>query len=76
MQTFYSFPDSKTAIGALLNYITSDHIGDDANSFQPMNVNFGLIEPLAERVKKHLRKEQYSKRAICAMENWIKNFKK
>ncbi|MDA9817990.1 methylenetetrahydrofolate--tRNA-(uracil(54)-C(5))-methyltransferase (FADH(2)-oxidizing) TrmFO [Flavobacteriaceae bacterium] len=70
-----SSPDSKTAIGSLLNYITNDHVDDGVKSFQPMNVNFGLIESLAERVKKHLRKEQYSKRAILTMEGWIKNNK-
>lgn len=55
-------PSAKTAIGALLNHITLGH--EDKNSFQPMNVNFGLFEPLAEKVKKADRKEAYSARAL------------
>lgn len=37
----------KTALGALLHYISEDAV----SQFQPMNVNFGLIEPLGFRVK-------------------------
>ena len=37
----------KTAIGALAYYISDQSIGD----FQPMNVNFGIIDPLEMRVK-------------------------
>ncbi len=46
-------PPSTTAIGALLNHITGGHIETiDAGpqSFQPMNVNFGLFPPLKEAV--------------------------
>jgi methylenetetrahydrofolate--tRNA-(uracil-5-)-methyltransferase len=44
-------PPATTAIGALLNHITGGHIDTIDNgpqSFQPMNVNFGLFPPLAE----------------------------
>lgn len=40
------FPQ-ETAIGALSVYISSGSVGD----FQPMNVTFGIIPPLAERVR-------------------------
>lgn len=40
------FP-GKTAIGALALYISGGAVGD----FQPMNINFGLIEPLGMKVK-------------------------
>ncbi len=43
-------PPSTTAIGALLNHITGGHIETiDAGpqSFQPMNVNFGLFPPIS-----------------------------
>ncbi len=40
------FP-ATTAIGALAHYISGGSVGD----FQPMNINFGLIEPLPYRVK-------------------------
>ena len=36
-----------TAIGALAKYISHDSIGD----FQPMNINFGIIDPLGIKVK-------------------------
>src|SRR5712672_694886 len=46
-----ALPPPTTAHGALLAYITGDHIGAiDAGprSYQPMNVNFGLFPPLAQ----------------------------
>jgi methylenetetrahydrofolate--tRNA-(uracil-5-)-methyltransferase len=48
-------PPLTTALGALLNHITTGHISSDEEpgkrSFQPMNVNFGLFPPLAEGTK-------------------------
>ena len=48
-------PPLTTAMGALLNHITTGHISSDEEpgkrSFQPMNVNFGLFPPLAEGTK-------------------------
>jgi methylenetetrahydrofolate--tRNA-(uracil-5-)-methyltransferase len=60
-------PNSKTAIGALLNHITLGHEGCD---FQPMNVNFGLFENLEEKTKKTDRKLAYSVRALNELKNW------
>ena len=60
-------PSAKTAIGALANHITFGHKGGD---FQPMNVNFGLFESLAIKVKKCDRKAAYSARALEELENW------
>ncbi len=40
------FPKT-TAVGALALYISGGSVGD----FQPMNINFGIIEPLPYRVK-------------------------
>ncbi len=39
-------PPPETALGALLAHITG---GADAETFQPMNVNFGLMPPIAGR---------------------------
>lgn len=64
-------PSAKTAIGALLNHITLGHEGVD---FQPMNVNFGLFDPLEEKVKKADRKATYSNRALEELTTWQKNF--
>jgi len=63
-----STPDSRTAIGALLNHITLGHEGLD---FQPMNVNYGLFSPFEEKVKKFDRKAAYSKRALEELQIWL-----
>ncbi len=52
---------SKTAMGALANYISNPATTD----FQPMNVNFGIFEDLGERIKdKKEKAERYAKRAL------------
>jgi len=55
-----TFPQ-ETAHGALCHYITSA----DMKRFQPMNVNFGLLPELGERIKdKKLKKQAISERAL------------
>lgn len=61
-------PPSETAFGALLGHVTG---GADAETFQPMNVNFGLFPPLAEKVRKADRKRGYTDRARAALAGWI-----
>lgn len=58
-----------TAIGSLVKHIT-----ENANNqtFQPMNVNFGLFVPLDNKIKKQDRPSEYSKRAINAIKDWIR----
>ncbi|TAD73624.1 MAG: methylenetetrahydrofolate--tRNA-(uracil(54)-C(5))-methyltransferase (FADH(2)-oxidizing) TrmFO [Sphingomonadales bacterium] len=56
-----------TALGALLSHITGDA---EAETFQPMNVNFGLFPPLHE-VGKKARKEAYTGRAKADLARWI-----
>jgi methylenetetrahydrofolate--tRNA-(uracil-5-)-methyltransferase len=56
-----------TALGALLSHITGDA---EAETFQPMNVNFGLFPPLHE-VGKKVRKEAYTNRAKADLARWI-----
>ncbi len=55
------FP-SITAIGALASYISNESI----TNFQPMNVNFGIIDLLTEKVKggKRFRNEALSSRSL------------
>ena len=60
-------PPPTTALGALLNHITS---GADASTFQPMNINFGLFPPLAGRIKKKERKPALAKRALADLDAW------
>lgn len=61
-------PPLETAIGALLAHIT---IGANADTFQPMNVNFGLLPPVAGRWKKADRKKAYTDRARLALNEWM-----
>jgi methylenetetrahydrofolate--tRNA-(uracil-5-)-methyltransferase len=61
-------PPPETAIGALLNHITA---GADAQTFQPMNVNFGLMPPIEGRWKKADRKKAYTDRAREALARWL-----
>jgi methylenetetrahydrofolate--tRNA-(uracil-5-)-methyltransferase len=65
-------PPPTTALGALVNHITG---GASAQTFQPMNVNFGLFPPLPdeERYKRsHLsRKPALSVRALNDLAAWL-----
>jgi methylenetetrahydrofolate--tRNA-(uracil-5-)-methyltransferase len=61
-------PPPETALGALLGHITG---GADADSYQPMNVNFGLMPPFPARTKKSDRKKMYTDRARAALAEWL-----
>ena len=61
-------PPGETAFGALLGHITG---GGDAETFQPMNVNFGLFPPLQEKMRKKERKKALSQRALAALDQWL-----
>ena len=60
----------ETALGALLGHITG---GADAESFQPMNVNFGLMPPIPGRSKKADRKKMYTDRARNKLAEWLEH---
>ena len=62
-------PPRSSAMGALLSHITGDA---EADSYQPMNVNFGLFPPLHD-VKKKVRKEAYTTRAKHEITPWVEN---
>ena len=66
-------PPVETAMGALLAHVTG---GAEAETFQPMNVNFGLFPPLAEDVRrgrkgKRERARAYTERAKAAARPWL-----
>ena len=63
-----SSPPVETALGALLGHITG---GADAATFQPMNVNFGLMPPPPGRAKKADRKKAYTDRARAGFASWL-----
>ena len=59
-----------TIIGAITNYLTSA----EPDGFQPMNANFGILPPLAEKIRdKALKKLEYSKRALSDMKDYKEN---
>ncbi|MBB6251370.1 methylenetetrahydrofolate--tRNA-(uracil(54)-C(5))-methyltransferase (FADH(2)-oxidizing) TrmFO [Nitrospirillum iridis] len=67
-------PPVTTALGALLGHITG---GAEAETFQPMNVNFGLFPPPEERdargrdLRGKERKLAYSRRALNDLAGWL-----
>ena len=62
-------PPPETALGALLGHITG---GAEADTYQPMNVNFGLFPPLTltGKSKKADRKTMMAARAREALQSW------
>ena len=70
-----SAPPETTSMGAILNHVT---VGADADTFQPMNTNFGLFPPLdtdhlpkKQRPRGRDRKAKLSERALADMDAWI-----
>jgi methylenetetrahydrofolate--tRNA-(uracil-5-)-methyltransferase len=84
-------PPRETALGALLAHVTGGHLegGEDAGevgkprSFQPMNINYGLLPPVPEAAKRdadgrrippvergRAKKRAMSERALAALETW------
>jgi methylenetetrahydrofolate--tRNA-(uracil-5-)-methyltransferase len=61
-------PPNTTAIGALLAHITG---GASAETFQPMNVNFGLFPPIATSIRGRERKKLLSQRALADLNAWL-----
>ncbi|MBX9881935.1 MAG: methylenetetrahydrofolate--tRNA-(uracil(54)-C(5))-methyltransferase (FADH(2)-oxidizing) TrmFO [Sphingomonas sp.] len=61
-------PPRETALGALLAHITGDA---EADTYQPMNVNFGLFPPITVKSKKADRKLLYTARAREALAGWL-----
>ena len=60
----------KTILGALAR-----HVSTPSANFQPMNANFGILEPLNERVRgKRARYERLSARAIDTLNEVIETY--
>ena len=60
----------RTILGALAR-----HVSTPSANFQPMNANFGILEPLSERVRgKRNRYEKLSARAIDTLNEVIKTY--
>jgi methylenetetrahydrofolate--tRNA-(uracil-5-)-methyltransferase len=61
-------PPRETALGALLAHITGEA---NSETFQPMNVNFGLFPPLPGEPGRKDRKRLYAERALAALDAWL-----
>ncbi len=93
-----AIPPITSAIGALLHHITTGHVAYDESgesnerskrSFQPMNVNFGLLPPVPKEILKKpegvkrwrgkdksiAKKKAMSARALEACAIWLNNQK-
>lgn len=65
-------PPMTTALGGLVHYISKYN----GKNFQPMNINFGIIEPLAERAPKKMKNSILAERALKKMSEEIVNLRK
>ena len=61
-------PPPTTALGALLGHITG---GAEAETYQPMNINFGLFPPMDTRGKRRERRRAMSLRALAELDAWL-----
>lgn len=59
-------PPPTTMLGGLLRYLREA----DPDHFQPMNANFGLLEPLPGKVKKADKKALLAERALADFDAW------
>jgi len=77
-------PPATTAMGALVGHITGGHLAAGAGSFQPMNINYGLLPPMDEaprgedgrrlgkRDRVRARKRAIAERALADLTAWAK----
>ena len=76
-------PPQTTALGALLRHVTGGHLDGGRGSFQPMNINYGLLPPmeapkrdaegrkLAPVDRGRAKKRAMSERALADLEGWL-----
>jgi methylenetetrahydrofolate--tRNA-(uracil-5-)-methyltransferase len=60
-------PPPTTMLGGLYRYLAEA----DPKHFQPMNANFGLLDPLSGKVKKDRKKELLVERAQADLTEWL-----
>ncbi len=86
----HAAPPPSTALGALIAHITGGHIAGESEdeaakgSFQPMNINYGLLPPLDPpthdadgkpikgKDRGFAKKRAMSRRALVDLEGWLK----
>jgi len=60
-------PPPTTMLGGLLRYL----LEADPRHFQPMNANFGLLDPLPGKVKKTEKRAALAERALAEFRGWM-----
>jgi methylenetetrahydrofolate--tRNA-(uracil-5-)-methyltransferase len=75
-------PPPTTALGGLVGHITSGHLEHGKGSFQPMNINYGLLPPieppkrdedgrrLGSKEKTRIKKRLMGERALADLKIW------
>jgi methylenetetrahydrofolate--tRNA-(uracil-5-)-methyltransferase len=78
----FAAPPATTALGALIGHITGGHLAAGTRSFQPMNINYGLLPPMealrrgadgqrfARGERGRAKKRAMSVRALADLESW------
>ena len=61
-------PPPTTAMGAIISHITG---GAEADTFQPMNVNFGLFPDVETKERGREKKKVLSQRALADIDQWL-----
>src|SRR5689334_6767777 len=76
-------PPPTTALGALVAHITGGHLDAGAGSFQPMNINYGLLPPLdppkhgpdgkrlPHKERGRAKKRLVGERALSDLDRWM-----
>jgi methylenetetrahydrofolate--tRNA-(uracil-5-)-methyltransferase len=64
-------PPATTAMGAIIAHITG---GADSETFQPMNVNFGLFPDIETKERGREKKKALSQRALFDLGKWLEHF--
>ena len=79
-------PPATTALGALIAHVTGGHIVGGKASFQPMNINYGLLPPMDAPTHDHsggklkgvdrgrAKKRKMSVRALADLDVWLTSF--
>jgi len=75
-------PPPTTALGGLVGHITGGHLSGGKSSFQPMNINYGLLPPmdppkrdaegqrLGSKEKTRIKKRMMGERALADLGAW------
>jgi methylenetetrahydrofolate--tRNA-(uracil-5-)-methyltransferase len=76
-------PPATTALGALIAHVTGGHLDAGAGSFQPMNINYGLLPPLEAprhgpdgkrlppKERGRAKKRLMGERALADLDGWL-----